>query len=72
MGVQCLYKKITALNICQTSIDIVCHICFHPWPVDTCPSQGQCLVDSYMAFVEIIHERISTGWWDDDMFTFYE
>ena len=54
MGMQCLYGKITALNTCQASLDVVCHICFHPWPVDTCSSQGQCLVDSCMAFVEII------------------
>ena len=73
VGVQCLYGKITTLNACQASLDVVCHICFHPRPVDTCSSQGQCLVDSCMAFVEIIHDRVSAGWWDDDhSFTFHE
>ena len=72
MGVQCLYGKITALNTHQASLDVVCHVCFHPRPVDTHSSQDQCLVDSCMAFVEIIHDGVSEGWCDDNSFTFHE
>ena len=72
VGMHCLNRKITALNTCQASLDVVCHISFHPQPVDACSSQGQCFVDSCMAFVEIIHDSISAGWWDDDSFTFHE
>ena len=63
--VQCVYGKITALNAHQTSLDVVCHICFHPWPVETCSSQGQGLVDSCMAYVEIVHDRVCriVEWW---------
>ena len=58
VGMQCLHRKVTALNTHQASLDTVCHICFHPQPVDICSSQGQCLVDSCMAFVEIILDNI--------------
>ena len=64
MGVQGLNGKIAALDACQVSFDVFHHICFHPGPMYTHSGQGQCLVDSYMAFVEIIHDTVSVGQWE--------
>ena len=69
MGVQGLDWEVTALNACQAPFDVVCHICFHPGPIDTCSGQGQCLVDSCMALVEICHDAVSAGQWNYHSFS---
>ena len=69
MGLQYLHGQVAALNACQALLNVVSHICLHAWPVNTCFGQVHCLVDSCMASMEVSHDTVSAGWWNDHSFT---
>ena len=72
-GMQCLYGKITALNACQASLDIVCHISFYPLPIDThILAKANALLIPVWLLLRLSMIVVSAGWWDDNSFTFHE
>ena len=69
MGLQHLHGQVAAFNACQAPLNVVGHICLHAGPVNTHLGQVHCLVDSCMASMEVGHDTISAGWWNDHSFT---
>ena len=69
MGLQHLNWYVAALDACEASLDVVGYICFHAGPVNTCSSQVHCFVDTGMASMEVCHNIVSAGWWNDHLFT---
>ena len=49
----------------DTAFDVVGDICFHARPVDACSGQVNCFVDTSMASMEVCHDIVSAGWWND-------
>ena len=72
MGVQCLDWKVAALDTCEAPFDVVSDVCFHARPVNTCSGQVHCLIDAGVASMEIYHDTVSAGWWNDHSFTLGE
>ena len=72
MGVQCLNWQVAAFDACQAPLDVIGDICFHAGPVNTCSGQVHSLVDAGMASMEVYHDTVSAGWWNDHSFTLGE
>ena len=53
-------------------LDVVGDVCFHARPVNACSGQAHCLVDAGMASMDICHNIVSAGWWNDHSFTLGE
>ena len=52
-----------------TLLDVIGHVCFHARLVNACSGQVHCFVDTSMASMEVCHNIVSAGWWNDHSFT---
>ena len=69
VGLQHLHGQVAAFDACQALLNVVSHICLHAQPVNTHLGQVHCLVDSCMASMEVSHDTVSAGQWNDHSFT---
>ena len=72
VGVQHLDWYVAAFDACQALLDVIGDVCFHAGPVNACSGQVHSLVDAGVASMEVCHDTVSAGQWNDHLFTLGE